>query len=122
MKAVLPVRPGQEQAALNWLTSVEGEAGLDVPYVRQEGDPDSFQGQKIGQVLSLVAVQLKTVNTDYKATQASEKVFETGFDPLAGGFRPAQPYEVFDQWTEVLPTDQVAAVAVHYDPKTGQQL
>lgn len=122
VKAVLPVRPGQEQAALNWLTSVEGEAGLDVPYVRQEGDPDSFQGQKIGQVLSLVAVQLKTVNTDYKATQASEKVFETGFDPLAGGFRPAQPYEVFDQWTEVLPTDQVAAVAVHYDPKTGQQL
>ena len=53
---------------------------------------------------------------------ASEKVFETGFDPLAGGFRPAEPYEVFDQWIEILPTDQVAAVAVRYDPKTGQQI
>jgi hypothetical protein len=48
-------------------------------------------------------------------------VFEKGFDPLEGGFRPAEPYQVFDQWVEVLPTDQVVAVEVNYDPKTGQQ-
>ncbi|MEU1485078.1 hypothetical protein [Streptomyces sp. NPDC005752] len=45
---------------------------------------------------------------------------ENGFDPLAG-FRPAQPYENFDQWVDVLP-NQVAAVAVRYDLKTGQWL
>ncbi|MEU0772072.1 hypothetical protein [Streptomyces albogriseolus] len=121
VKAVLPVRPGQEQAALRWLTSVEGEAGLDVAYVPQTDDPNSYQNKKNGEVLGLLATQLRGDNTDYRVTQTSEKVFETGFDPLAGGFRPAQPYQVFDQWIEVLPTDQVAAAAVTYDPKTGQQ-
>ena len=48
---------------------------------------------------------------------ATEEVFETGFDPLAGGFRPARPYQVFDQWMEILPTDQVVAVQVNYNPK-----
>ena len=38
-----------------------------------------------------------------------------GFDPLEGGFRATgRPFEVFDQWIEVLPTDQV--VAVEYNP------
>lgn len=61
-------------------------------------------------------------NTQIANTLVAEKVFETGFDPLDGGFRPAAPYEVFDQWIEVLPTDQVVAVEVSYDPRTGQQL
>jgi len=40
----------------------------------------------------------------------TEKVFEHGFDPLAGGVAlGAEAFEVFSQWTEVLPTDQVAA-------------
>jgi hypothetical protein len=30
--------------------------------------------------------------------------------------------EVFDQWIEVLPTDQVVPVEVKYDPKTGRQI
>jgi hypothetical protein len=123
VKAVLPVRPGQEKAALKWLTSVEGEAGLDVAYVPQPDDPlPDYQNKKVGEVLALLSAHLNADNTDYKVTQTSEKVFETGFDPLAGGFRPAKPYAIFDQWVEVLPTDQVAAVAVKYDPKTGQQL
>jgi hypothetical protein len=42
-------------------------------------------------------------------------VFQKGFDPLAGGVRfDADPLAVFDQWVEVLPTDQV--VAVQYEP------
>jgi hypothetical protein len=32
------------------------------------------------------------------------------------------PFEVFDQWIEVLPTDQMVPVEVAYDPKTGQLL
>ncbi|MEJ8640177.1 hypothetical protein [Streptomyces sp. MS2.AVA.5] len=122
VKAVMPVRPGQELAALEWLRQVEGEAGLDVDYILQDGDPPEFQGKKVGKVLELVAHHLKVSNNDPDTTRASEKVFETGFDPLAGGFKPAEPFEVFDQWVEVLPTDQVVAVAVRYDPKTGQQL
>ena len=31
-------------------------------------------------------------------------------------------YEIFDQWLEVLPTDQVVPVEVSYDPKTGRQV
>ncbi len=53
----------------------------------------------------------------------TEKVFETGFDPI-GGFQAAgpQPFAVFSQWLEVVPTDQIVAVEVKYDPKTGMQV
>ncbi|GAA2769521.1 hypothetical protein [Streptomyces showdoensis] len=124
VKAVLPIRPGHEREALGWLTKagVEGEAALGRPYTWQEGDPDTYRGKSIGEVLELLAAELAASNTSVPRTLAGEQVFETGFDPLAGGFRPAEPYQVFDQWVEVLPTDQVVAVEVAYDPKTGQQL
>lgn len=53
-----------------------------------------------------------------------DKVFEFGFDPLQNGFvaQATVPFEVFDQWIEVLPTDQIVPVEVTYDPKTGQQI
>ncbi|MFI6517811.1 hypothetical protein ACIBF1_19800 [Spirillospora sp. NPDC050679] len=121
VKAVLPVRPGHEVAALAWLAEVEGEAALGLPYPFQPGDPPEYQGKKVGEVLQIVAGELQAANTDVANTLATEEAFETGFDPLAGGFRPAEPYQVFDQWVEVLPTDQVAAVQIKYDPKTGQQ-
>jgi len=123
-KAVLPVRPGHELAALEWLeqAGVEGEAALDQPYPFQAGDPPAYQDKTVGEVLRLLATDLRTANTDIAKTLATEEVFETGFDPLDGGFRPAAPYEIFDEWVEVLPTDQVVAVQVRYDPKTGQQL
>ncbi|MFD9042509.1 hypothetical protein [Streptomyces bottropensis] len=121
-KAVLPVRPGQEQAALAWLKKVEGEAGLGKTYTRKADDPDDYQGT-VGQVLDLLATHLRSLAQEkFNTTLAADKVFENGFDPLAGGFRPAEPYQVFDQWVEVLPTDQVVACSVKYDPKTGQQL
>jgi hypothetical protein len=53
----------------------------------------------------------------------TDKVYEHGFDPLQGGFvaQAQTPFEVFDQWIEVLPTDQVVPVQVSYNPKTGMQ-
>jgi hypothetical protein len=58
-----------------------------------------------------------------------DEVFEKGFDPLQGGFRATldpdpkkKHFQRFDQWLEVLPTDQIVAVEVRYDPKTGFQL
>jgi hypothetical protein len=124
VKVVLPIRPGHEQDALAWLkqAGVEGEQALDQPYVLQPGDPDAYRGLTIGQVLDKLAAELAAANTSVKNMLATEQVFETGFDPLDGGFRPADPYKIFDQWVEVLPTDQIVAVEVSYDPKTGQQL
>ncbi|WP_433759601.1 LysM peptidoglycan-binding domain-containing protein [Nocardia sp. CA-135398] len=54
----------------------------------------------------------------------TDKVYETGFDHLKGGFvaTGTTPYAVFDEWIEVMPTDQIVAVEVRYDPKTGQQI
>ena len=54
-----------------------------------------------------------------------DKVYEHGFYPLDGGFRATpgtEGFQVFDQWVEVLPTDQVVPVEVAYDPKTGWQI
>lgn len=54
----------------------------------------------------------------------TDMVYERGFDALQGGFvaQPKTPYEIFDQWIEVLPTDQIVPVEVTYDPKTGMQV
>ncbi len=116
VKAVLPVRPGHELEALQWLrdANVEGETGLSAPYVVQPGDPPSYAGKTIGDVLNLLATELMAANTDITNTLATETVYQDGFDPLEGGFRVSGPYQIFDQWIEVLPTDQV--VAVNYDP------
>ena len=57
-----------------------------------------------------------------------DRVVERGFVPLEGGFRSdpgdavKNAFEIFDQWIEVLPTDQIVPVEVVYDPKTGLQL
>jgi hypothetical protein len=124
VKAVLPIRPGHEVEALDWLSqvNVEGKEGLMQDYPFQPGDPESYKGEKLYKVLEFLAAELQESNTDMKNTRATETVFETGFDPIGGGFRPAEPYMVFDEWVEVLPTDQVVALEVHYDPKTGRQL
>ena len=52
----------------------------------------------------------------------TEAVFEHGFYPLKGGVQYGDGAEqaIFSQWMEILPTDQVAALAVEYDPKTLQ--
>jgi hypothetical protein len=55
-----------------------------------------------------------------------ERVFEFGFDPLDRGFKPlpdqGEVFGMIDQWVEVLPTDQIAAVQVSYDPKSGRMV
>jgi hypothetical protein len=53
----------------------------------------------------------------------TEAVFEHGFYPLQGGVHfdgDATEQSIFSQWMEILPTDQVAALEVEYDPKTLQ--
>jgi hypothetical protein len=74
------------------------------------------------------------INDDNKVSATPvDKVYEHGFYPLQGGFRinptegtpdpnnAARNFQIFDQWIEVLPTDQVVPVSVEYDPITGRQ-
>lgn len=146
VKAVIPIRPGQERAAINWLrsTHVEGADGLDAAYVAPVGEladiPHAGPGptvlDAIQHLCDKVAAKHKSstevkqfppeeIDDDNKvAATPVDKVFEHGFYPLQGGFKlrtGAEAFEVFDQWTEILPTDQVVPVEVVYDPKTGRQ-
>jgi hypothetical protein len=112
VKAVVPIRPGREEAALNWLmrAHVEGSDGLDAVY----GGTDLHlkpPHNTIADALRALAQQVTALNTDLKSVTAAEKVYQNGFDPLEGGFQvTGTPFETCSQWIEVLPTDQVVAV------------
>jgi hypothetical protein len=161
VKAVVPVRPGKEQAAINWLQNVqvEGATGLSANYAappdelnqirtrlgKGPADPVTIK-DAIDYLCMLVSDKHEESNTvkSYPDTEINddnkvsstplEKVYEHGFYPLKGGFRinPNDPnpdpnntgknFQVFDQWIEVLPTDQVVPVEVTYDPRTGRQI
>ena len=111
VKAVLPIRPGREKAALNWLRAIVGsdKDGWDTPYLGND-DPE-FQEKTIGEVLEIIAERVEVQNGDIQNTLQADKVFEHGFNHLAGGFDAGLPAnKVFSQWISVLPTDQIVAV------------
>ncbi|GAA1739219.1 hypothetical protein [Luedemannella helvata] len=130
VKAVLPIRPGRERDAMAWLRrpEVAGTDGLDeaYPYDATQ-DPPEYNGATIAQVLLMIADKIQAeyqrsltpvpvddtvVNT--QMALPAETVFANGFDPLEGGIAfGREPFEVFSQWIEILPTDQV--VATEYD-------
>jgi hypothetical protein len=127
VKIVIPIRPFREREALRWLShsTVEGASGLSELYQAQPGDPSAWSGQTLEYVLNDMADTLNQQHQDASTPTAlkfagepdpqrilpTEKVFEHGFDPLAGGLElGAKAFEVFSQWTEILPTDQVVAV------------
>ncbi|MBY0598960.1 peptidoglycan-binding protein [Bacillus bingmayongensis] len=161
VKAVIPIRPGKEQAALHWLqnTNIEGIDGLNAEYMASEDELNQIKTKlelgsaekvTIKKAIDFLCIQVAEkheesnkvkafpeteVNDDNKVTSTPvEKVFEHGFYPLQGGFRvdPSDPnqdpnnkdknFQVFDQWIEVLPTDQVVPVEVTYNPITGRQI
>ncbi len=135
VKAVMPIRPGKEKAAINWLKGVEGMNGItdDVIYhasgpheVDINGDP--LEGQPLIDVLYDLAAKIRRKHEDGikmgqfpKASEVIDpvladpgntvtatpvdRVYEHGFFPLEGSFRAnvGDNYEIFDQWTEVLP-------------------
>ncbi|MED1287550.1 hypothetical protein [Bacillus mycoides] len=157
VKAVIPIRPGKEKDALEWLkqSQVEGSEGLDEIY--DGDDKEAFQqkyflkfGVKkeltIEEVLTLVTEDIKEkhdeankiISEDIQVGPGETKtifysrpdeVFEKGFDPLQGGLKVSldpdphkKHFRVFDQWVEILPTDQIVAVEVNYNPTTGMQI
>jgi hypothetical protein len=154
VKAVIPIRPGKEQAAVNWLKGVEGFNGIGDGDIYQTSNPDEkdiegnpLNGQKLIDVIMDLAKKIQKKHADGVKTgkyptegeladpelvdEANvvtstpiDRVYEHGFYPLQGGFRAnvQANYEIFDQWLEILPTDQVVPVEVKYDPKTGRQI
>ncbi len=146
VKAVIPIRPGKEKTAFNWLQriEVEGSDGLDSEYIAptQELNNIPKEGQKvtIKDAISHLCNQVKEkhdmsnqvgsypseeINDDNKVSATPlDKVYEHGFYPNQDGFKlnVNEPFEVFDQWIEILPTDQVVPVAVKYDPISGRQI
>lgn len=116
VKAVIPVRPGHETAALNWLRAIEGHEsdGWDSPYMGTADEDAEFAGMTVGEVLQIIATRMEA-RTEITAVLASDRVYQTGFDPLGGSFDAGLPAnEVFGQWISVLPTDQI--VAAEYVP------
>ncbi len=154
VKAVIPIRPGKEEAAINWLKGVEGMNGITDDVVYHASSPDEkdingnpLDGQKMIDVLMDLAKKIKKkyqegietgkypkqdevsdpalVDPDSVVTSTPiDRVYEHGFFPLEGSFRlnVGKNYEIFDQWIEILPTDQIVPVEVKYDPKTGRQI
>lgn len=157
VKAVIPIRPGREEAALNWLQKVEGTNGIGDGFLYHTDNPaeKSTDGQPLNgmPMLDVLKDLAKKVNKKYKegldsgkypkqdpndldaepvdpATTVTatpvDRVYEHGFYPLQGGFRNKVAendpnFQTISQWVEILPTDQVVAVEVEYDPISGRQ-
>lgn len=154
VKAVIPIRPGKEKAAINWLKGVEGMNGITDDVIYRTNSPDErdvngdpLDGQKMIDVLMDLAEKIRRkydegigtgkypkqdevsdpalVDEENTVTTTPiDRVYEHGFFPLEGSFRAnvGKNYEIYDQWVEILPTDQIVPVEVRYDPKTGRQL
>lgn len=120
VKAVVPIRPGRERAALRWLRVIEGheDDGWDTPYVAVSPEDEQMLAElaqegralTIGNVLEKVAARMEQANGDIASVLEADRVFEHGFDHLAGGFDASvDPTKPFSQWISVLPTDQIVA-------------
>ncbi len=148
VKAVIPIRIGKEKAAISWLRQahVEGDDGLSAEYAASPDDPPELQSTPDHTVTVLEALEYlineideydknartpvvpnpadpEDASNHYAGSMPTEAVFEHGFYPLEGGVRfnqDGKEQAIFSQWIEILPTEQVAALEVEYDPVTLQ--
>jgi hypothetical protein len=130
VKAIIPIRPGREKDAIQWLKDVmEGDDGLTKELESQLIELAEKIASKHEAAIAVEEYPDPLQPGEDEARVNStpvDRVFEFGFDPLPGGFRAqsleGNEFEIIDQWIEVVPTDQIAAVVVKYDPATGRQL
>ncbi len=120
MKAVLPIRPGLEKQAIEYMKREE------VAYIDGLQDkPAGFGGKSVEEVLIGVAEEIGAeyagsrdplpTGVGQAAALPEEMVYSHGYDPLEGGTKfDKAAYKVFSEWMEILPTDQV--VATEYQP------
>jgi len=130
VKAVMPIRPGKEKAAINWLSAVEGLNGFSDIDALKDLATKIEKKHKNGIKPGIYPnegddVDPALVDEDNTVTSTPiDRVYEHGYFPLENSFRAnvGEDYEIFDQWVEILPTDQSVPVEVEYDPKTGRQI
>lgn len=125
VKAVIPVRPGKEIAAVNWLQHIEGnniDFDIDILFALARRIEDKHKTASKPTETS-PEESTNPINSDKIMATPVDKVYEFGFYPLQGGFKvnPDKDFELIDQWTEIVPTDQIVPVPVEYDSKTGRQ-
>lgn len=115
-KVVIPIRRGREVSAKKWLkqAEIEDEDGLDADYLDEDGNPVPRTGAggnvTIDEMLNKLIAELSRYDDDRYYLE-SQKVYETGFNPLPGGFSPTKdPFEIFAQWVEIVPTNQIVPV------------
>lgn len=117
VKAVIPIRPGKEEAAINWLKGVEGFNGIGDTDIYQTENPDEkdidgnpLDGQKLIDVIHDLGKKIRRkheegmklgeypkpqeldnpelVDDDNAVTSTPlDRVYEHGFYPLKGGFK-----------------------------------
>jgi len=108
VKAVVPIRRGREEAAIKWLKQgVVGSEGLTQKLP---------SGKSVEESLLRLAKELNEDQDEAERLRAADRVFEHGFNPLEGGTAVPEPFPVFAQWVEVLPTDQI--IAEEFRPET----
>lgn len=85
VKAVLPIRPGMEEAALNWLTKVEGMNGIGETDIYQTNNPDErdldgipLNGQPMFDVLRDLARRVKLKHAESVKTGSYPEVDDAG--------------------------------------------
>lgn len=148
VKAVIPIRLGKEHEAVNWLQQahVEGSDGLDAEYSASADDPAELHSAAghdvtIEDALNYLIDKIHEFNAKsstpvipdpanpqdpanhFAGSLPTEAVFEHGFYPLQGGVHfegEGTEQTIFSQWLEILPTDQIVALQIEYDPKTLQ--
>ena len=109
-RVVIPIRRGREQAAIDWLKQphVEGTEGLASKAVDEDGKEIE---KTVEDAINELINTLRPLTDEDILYSASQEVYENGFDPLEGGFKPGpDPFEIFAQWVEVVPTNQVVPV------------
>lgn len=114
VKAVMPIRPGKEEA-LNWLKHVDGMDTLTENDMYAGPEPE-LQGKTMFEVLDILAARVAEKHEDStKVTKYGDpdapldddnvvfatpvdKVYEHGFYPLQGGFKASidEDFEIFD--------------------------
>lgn len=77
-------------------------------------DPSGSLLANYGQLVALACELLKREDPTANASVVGgvEGVFQTGYNPLAGGIdlSASRPDQIFAEWSEVMPTDQLVAV------------
>ena len=123
VKAVIPIRPGRESAALNWLRAIEGHEhdGWDTPYSCTAEDEDWRGARRRDashdrQRARAIADRMEKENERHRGVLERGQGLRARFDHLAGGFDAGlSADQVFSQWISVLPTDQIVARRIRAD-------